>query len=174
MANSAAQTTSPLRTPLTAVDVIIESGPNQILLVKRTTPPIGWALPGGFVDYGESLWQSAIREVQQETSLNIQLLHQLYTYSDPRRDSRCHAITTVFVGVAELPATVEVSPTATKNLVVTSMATSPHNQKKILETQSFSLDSLPALAFDHLEIIKDYLTWKSTGSRPGAVRPALG
>jgi ADP-ribose pyrophosphatase YjhB (NUDIX family) len=92
------------RNPVPTVDIIIEvtarSGKEGIVLIERKNPPFGWALPGGFVDYGESLEQAAVREALEETSLKVSLLYQLGTYSDPRRDPRLHTIATVFVAKA--------------------------------------------------------------------------
>jgi ADP-ribose pyrophosphatase YjhB (NUDIX family) len=83
------------RNPLPAVDVIIRYM-DGVLLIKRKNPPFGWALPGGFVDYGESLEEAAVREVREETGLAVTLLRQFHTYSDPSRDPRQHTISTVF------------------------------------------------------------------------------
>jgi len=87
------------------VDIIIEiateDGRQGIVLIKRKYPPYGWALPGGFVDYGESLEQAAVREAKEETSLDIQLQCQMHTYSDPKRDPRKHTISTVFIAQAK-------------------------------------------------------------------------
>ncbi len=88
------------RNPVPTVDIIIRQG-EGIILIKRKNPPPGWALPGGFVDYGETLEDAAIREAQEETGLNIKNLRQFHSYSDPRRDSRQHTISTVFVADAE-------------------------------------------------------------------------
>lgn len=86
------------------MDIIIEmktpGGKKGIVLIERKNPPFGWALPGGFVDYGESLEHAAVREALEETSLKVNLLYQLGTYSDPRRDPRLHTISTVFVAEA--------------------------------------------------------------------------
>ncbi len=84
------------RNPLVTVDIIIEMN-GDIVMIERAAPPYGWALPGGFVDYGESLEASAVREAKEETSLNITLLEQFHTYSDPDRDPRHHTITTVYI-----------------------------------------------------------------------------
>ena len=84
------------RNPLVTVDIIIEM-PNGIVLIERANPPHGWALPGGFVDYGESLEAAAIREAKEETSLNIRLVEQFHSYSNPDRDPRHHTVTTVFI-----------------------------------------------------------------------------
>lgn len=66
-------------------------------MIKRKNPPAGWALPGGFVDYGENLESAAVREAREETGLDIELLRQFHTYSDPDRDPRQHTITTVYI-----------------------------------------------------------------------------
>jgi ADP-ribose pyrophosphatase YjhB (NUDIX family) len=92
------------RNPAPTVDLIIEiknaRGQDGIVLIERRNPPPGWALPGGFVDYGESLEQAAVREAEEETSLKVRLVRQLHTYSDPGRDPRKHTITTVFIARA--------------------------------------------------------------------------
>ena len=84
--------------PIPTVDIIIEitrkNGQEGIILIKRKNPPHGWALPGGFVDYGESLEEAAVREAKEETSLDIRLKSQFHTYSDPKRDPRKHTIST--------------------------------------------------------------------------------
>jgi len=87
------------RNPLVTVDIIIEVG-GGIVLIARKNPPHGWALPGGFVDYGESLETAAVREAKEETSLDVGLTEQFYTYSDPSRDARHHTVSTVFIAVA--------------------------------------------------------------------------
>src|SRR5438094_8019003 len=86
--------------PLVTVDIIIEL-PRGIVLIERKNPPHGWALPGGFVDYGESIEKAALREAKEETSLEVVLTEQFYTYSDPRRDPRHHSVSTVFIATAE-------------------------------------------------------------------------
>ena len=83
------------RNPFPTVDIIIEIN-GGIVLIERKNPPYGWALPGGFVDYGESLEQAARREAKEETSLTITNLRLLGCYSDPQRDARMHTISTVF------------------------------------------------------------------------------
>lgn len=86
--------------PFTTVDAIIEID-GGILLIQRSNPPFGWALPGGFVDYGESLEEAVVREAKEETGLDITEVKQFHTYSDPRRDPRFHTIGTVFIAKAK-------------------------------------------------------------------------
>jgi ADP-ribose pyrophosphatase YjhB (NUDIX family) len=77
------------RNPVPTVDIIIEVE-GRIVLIERKNPPFGWALPGGFVDYGESFETAALREAKEETGLSVFNLHQFHTYSDPGRDERQH------------------------------------------------------------------------------------
>jgi len=124
------------RNPFPTVDIIIEMEAGGIVLIKRKNPPFGWALPGGFVDYGESLEVAARREAMEETSLEVELLYQLGAYSDPTRDPRHHTISVVFVASAE---------------------GTPSAHDDAQETGIFDQDSLPTpLAFDHTRILEDY------------------
>ncbi|MFH0754992.1 MAG: NUDIX domain-containing protein [Candidatus Omnitrophota bacterium] len=81
--------------PYVCADIIIEMD-EGIILIERTNPPFGWALPGGFVDRGESLETAAAREAREETNMNLKDLKQFHTYSEPSRDPRFHTITTIF------------------------------------------------------------------------------
>jgi ADP-ribose pyrophosphatase YjhB (NUDIX family) len=124
-----------VRNPLPTVDLIIESN-DGIILIKRKNPPAGWALPGGFVDYGESLEAAAIREAKEETSLEVDIVKQFHTYSDPERDPRHHTITTVFIARAKG------RPSAGDDAKAAGI---------------FRRENLPEqIAFDHREIINDY------------------
>ncbi len=82
--------------PYVTTDIIIEM-PEGIVVIERSNPPYGWALPGGFVDYGESLEAAAAREAKEETHLDLVDIQQFHTYSDPQRDRRFHTISTVFI-----------------------------------------------------------------------------
>jgi 8-oxo-dGTP diphosphatase len=131
------KTSSNLRNPIPTVDLIIEYN-EGIILIKRKNPPEGWALPGGFVDYGESLEAAAIREAKEETGLEVELLRQFHAYSDPKRDPRHHTITTVFIATAK------------------GKAVAGDDAKEI---GIFHKDTLPdQTAFDHRDIINDYFT----------------
>jgi 8-oxo-dGTP diphosphatase len=125
------------RNPIPTVDVIIEQdGGKKIVLIKRRNPPRGWAIPGGFVDYGETLEAAAVREAYEETGLHVTLLRQFHTYSDPLRDPRKHTISTVFIARAD---------------------GSPVAGDDAAEAGAFGVDTLPGpLAFDHGSILKDY------------------
>lgn len=125
--------------PVPTVDIIILIN-DGILLIKRRNPPFGWALPGGFVNYGETLERAAIREAKEETGLEVSLVRQFHTFSDPSRDPRLHTISTVFI------ATASGHPTAGDDAV---------------EARVFRPDGLPALAFDHSRILADFLSTPS-------------
>jgi ADP-ribose pyrophosphatase YjhB (NUDIX family) len=132
--------------PLPTVDIIIEVG-GGIVLIERKNPPHGWAIPGGFVDYGESLETAAVREAEEETSLKVQLREQFYTYSDPGRDPRHHTISTVYIAVAN---------------------GTPRGADDAKRAEIFTADTLPTrIAFDHTQILNDYFEYKKTGERPG-------
>lgn len=128
------------RNPVPTVDIIIEieegAGGPGVVLIRRKNPPHGWALPGGFVDYGESLEDAAVREAREETSLDVDLVRQFHTYSDPSRDPRGHTVSTVFIAKARGV---------------------PAGADDALEAGVFRLDDLPGpIAFDHAGILEDY------------------
>jgi ADP-ribose pyrophosphatase YjhB (NUDIX family) len=130
------------------VDVIIETD-GGLVLVERKNPPPGWALPGGFVDVGESLAQAAAREAREETALEVELDEQFFAYSDPARDPRGATVSVVFLGHAR---------------------GRPHAGDDARHVGLFRLDGLPPLAFDHRQILDDYARYRETGRRPGAGR----
>ena len=123
------------KSPVPTVDLIIRAA-GGIVLVKRKYPPLGWALPGGFVDAGETLEAAAAREALEETGLAVRLVRQFHTYSDPRRDPRQHTISTVFLADAE---------------------GLPRGGDDAAEARTCSPENLPPLVFDHAQILADYL-----------------
>jgi len=128
--------------PFITVDAIIECGGNKIVIIERTNPPFGWALPGGFVDYGESLENAVIREAKEETGLELKELHQFHTYSDPQRDPRFHTVGVVFYAKASgLPKAGD--DAASLKLV-------PLDEISKME-----------FAFDHKKILEDYIKFKN-------------
>ena len=128
---------SKFKNPVPTVDLIIfDKQRYEIVLIKRKNTPLGWALPGGFVDYGESLEAAATREALEETSLKVELICQFQTYSNPSRDNRRHTISTVFI-----------SNTTSGKLCA---------QDDAADAKWFNLDELPNLVFDHDLILEDF------------------
>lgn len=134
------------RNPVPTVDIIIEIG-ESIVLIKRKNPPHGWALPGGFVDYGESYETAAAREAEEETGIIVKDLRQFRTYSDPDRDPRQHTASTVFIGSSE---------------------TEPVAGDDAAEAALYTEKNLPPLVFDHGKIVADYFAFKKSGRLPDA------
>ncbi|TSK06163.1 MAG: NUDIX hydrolase [Geobacter sp.] len=133
------------RNPLPTVDVIVEL-PEGIVLIERKNKPLGWAIPGGFVDYGETLEHAAVREMQEEIGLELkkEQLRLLGCYSDPARDKRSHNISTVYVATA----------TGT-----------PNAGDDAAGFGIFPIDALPEpLCFDHARILSDYRRKKAAGT----------
>ena len=137
------------KNPEPTADVIIETrdeeGRDAVYLIRRKNFPPGWALPGGFVDYGETVENAAVREAREETGLEVKLKYLLGVYSDPNRDPRGHRISCVYV--AEV------------------VGGSPEAADDAADLKKFALDSLPAedeIAFDHARILKDYVRARSS------------
>ncbi len=127
------------QSPFATVDTIIDIN-GAVVLIKRTNPPYGWAIPGGFVDYGESLEDAASREALEETSLKVDNLKQFHTYSYSKRDPRFHTISTVF--------------TATATGI-------PKADSDAADVGIFQENELPEhMAFDHRQILEDYFSSK--------------
>lgn len=125
------------------IEIDREDGRPGIILIERKFPPPGWALPGGFVEYGESLEEAAVREAMEETSLDIELVEQFHTYSDPGRDPRFHSITTVYIATAR---------------------GRPRARDDARNIGIFIEEDRPRpLAFDHERILADY--WRRKGDR---------
>jgi 8-oxo-dGTP diphosphatase len=137
--------------PKLTVDVLVEDEAGRVLLIRRKNPPPGWAIPGGFVDYGETLEAAAVREIREETGLDVSLTAQFHTYSDPARDPRHHTVTTVFLGRPNDPKAV------------------PRPDDDALEAAFFPLDSPPSpLAFDHADVLADLRAFRLGHPRPSA------
>ncbi|OPX17566.1 NUDIX hydrolase [candidate division WOR-3 bacterium 4484_100] len=123
------------RNPIPTVDIIIETE-KGIVLIKRKNPPPGWAIPGGFIDYGESAEQAAYREAREETGLEVKDLRQFHTYSAPDRDPRHHTISVVFIARAK---------------------GEPEAGDDAQDIGIFTRENLPEqIAFDHRKILEDY------------------
>lgn len=122
--------------PYVTVDIIIEMD-EGIILIERSNPPYGWALPGGFLDYGESLEQAAVREAKEETNMGLENLRQFHTYSKPGRDPRFQTVSTVFIATGK---------------GIPQFGDDAKNLKIVRYDDLSNLD----YAFDHKEIIKEY------------------
>ncbi|NES96468.1 MAG: NUDIX hydrolase [Desertifilum sp. SIO1I2] len=137
------------RNPAPTVDIIIEliDRPDRpIVLIERKHEPFGWAIPGGFVDYGETVETAAIREAEEETGLKVQLVEQFHLYSDPNRDPRQHTISLVFI------ATATGSPVAADDAK---------------DVGVFELWKIPTnLCFDHNQVLRDYRRYRDYGFKP--------
>lgn len=140
------------RNPIPTVDIIIEliDQPNRpIILIERKNTPYGWALPGGFVDYGETVENAASREAQEEVSLSVNLIEQFHVYSNPNRDERKHTMSIVFIATA---------------------TGEPQAADDAQNVQVFDLWELPKnLCFDHDKILADYQNYRYYKLRPNLI-----
>ncbi len=136
------------KNPTPTVDAIIAGEQGRIVLIRRKNPPHGWAIPGGYVDEGESLEHACKREAKEETGLDVELVSQLFCYSDPKRDPRHHNISAVYACRAPALA-------------------APEGADDAAEARWFSEKEIPwaELAFDHADILRDYFRWTRTGER---------
>ena len=133
------------KNPLPTVDILIEID-GGVVLIERKNPPHGWAIPGGFVDYGESMETAAVREAKEEISLDVELVEQFHSYSDPKRDPRGHTISTVFIAAAK---------------------GTPKGADDAKAAAIFREGKLPSpIVFDHPQILRDYFRYRKTGERP--------
>ena len=140
------------RNPIPTVDIIIETN-GGIVLIERRNPPHGWAIPGGFLDWGETVEHCAIREAREETGLAVHLESLFYVYSDPERDPRQHTITTVFIASA------------------TGAPVADDDAKR---AGTFTADTLPEpLAFDHARILDDYFRYRQGTPRSAVFQQYL-
>jgi 8-oxo-dGTP diphosphatase len=132
--------------PLPTVDVIAEMPRGGIVLVRRKSPPPGWALPGGFIERGETAAAAARRELFEETGLEVELTELFHVYADPARDPRGPTLSVVYVGRAH---------------------GTPVGGDDAADAGVFPLDGLPEpLAFDHALILADYRRYRAEGRRP--------
>lgn len=137
------------KNPYPTVDAIVKRPGRKIILVERKRVPLGWALPGGFVDWGESFEDAVKREVKEEVGLRLVKLNQFHTYSSPHRDPRNHVVTTVFVGVGE-------GDLGTEDI------DEINNIKEVTLEEALKL----TLVFDHRQILNDYIKYINTGDHP--------
>jgi len=137
------------RNPTPTVDIIIElidRPARPIILIERRNPPYGWAIPGGFVDYGETVETAAKREAKEEVGLEVELIEQFYVYSDPNRDPRQHTLSVVFLATA------------------TGEPKAADDAKNLEFFEPWQIPN--QLCFDHDKILQDYCRYRHYGIRP--------
>ena len=140
------------RNPTPTVDCLIEieGRPGELVFIERKHEPIGFALPGGFVDEGEWLADAAIREAKEETGLDVEIVELFHVYSNPARDPRKHTVSTVFIGRAR------------------GMPIGSDDAANAIVCRPDALQK--SLVFDHATIVADYVAYRATGARPPARR----
>jgi 8-oxo-dGTP diphosphatase len=136
------------KNPKPTADAIIARPDGHIVLIRRKNPPRGWAIPGGYVDEGEAIENACVREAKEETGLEVTLVSQLFTYSDPKRDPRQHNVSTVYACTVGGDA-------------------QPRGADDAAEARWFRESEVPwsELCFDHGTILRDYFEWRRTGRR---------
>ncbi len=135
------------RNPTPTVDILIAYRDRGIILIERKNTPHGWALPGGFVDEGESVEHAALREAKEETGLDVTLVSQFGVYSDPRRDPRQHTLSVVFLAECHAGTPVAQDDAAALRFIT-------------------AMPPAQELVFDHAHILRDYFHFLETGKRP--------
>ncbi|MBQ9536484.1 MAG: NUDIX hydrolase [Desulfovibrionaceae bacterium] len=127
--------------PTPTADVIIYEPEYGVVFVERRNIPLGYALPGGFIDEGEMAETAAKREMLEETGLEVELIGLLGVYSNPKRDPRLHTLTTVYVGRAKDVSKLQAGDDAKS-------------------AAFYALDALPTpLVFDHAKIMEDFCAY---------------
>ena len=141
------------RNPAPTVDAIIYHPDRGVVLIRRGGEPFGHALPGGFVDYGESTEHAAVREALEETGLRVRLTGLLGVYSAPHRDPRSHTMSVIYTAEAENPDEVRGGDDAA-------------------DAAFYPLDTMPPLVFDHEKVMADFMaTLKGTRALAGIAYP---
>jgi len=131
--------------PRLTVDAVVHDARGGVLLIERRNPPPGWALPGGFVDAGETVEEAVVRELREETGLTATRVEQFHTYSAPGRDPRHPTVSIVFLVEA---------------------VGEPRAGDDAGQAAFFGPGRLPPLAFDHADILADVARHRAGGRRP--------
>lgn len=163
----------PFPTVPVTVDIIIENlKGDKIVLIERNDEPKGVAIPGGFVEPGESLAQAAVREAKEETGLDVELVEQFYAYSKPGRDPRGPVCSVVFIAKAiGMPKGGDDAKTAGwVDFEITSSHYSLRIPYRYQPSGSWDIIPIASLVFDHHEILRDYANYKRAGNKPGLER----
>ena len=157
------------RTPLLAVDLVIrlpEAGVHRVVLIERRNPPPGWALPGGFVDLGETTQEAAVREAREETALQVRLVCLLGCYSDPSRDPRGHTASVVYVADGRGRLQGRDDARRARLVELSALGLGSGSGRSGAGEGGAASEERWALAFDHRRILEDYLAFLETGMAP--------